>query len=58
VLKLSTSNFSAELQRLREAIPESVKNNSACTGASISLPADIENSYNMSELPYVGRYHS
>jgi hypothetical protein len=58
VLKLSTSNFSAELRQLREAIPESVKNNSACTGALLLLPTDIENSYDMSELRYVGRHHS
>jgi hypothetical protein len=57
VLKLSTSNFNAELQRLREAIPESVKNNSAGISALLLLPADIENSYDMSELRYVGRHH-
>ena len=30
LLKLSTNNFSAELQKLRESIPESIRTNSEC----------------------------
>jgi hypothetical protein len=52
MLRLSTANFSAELQRLRDAIPESVKMNCGFTLSTTGSKLTITNRHDTLGMRY------